>query len=102
MEGVRSPSPEVSDCLTKAVVRRCSLKKMFLKILQNSWENTCARFSFLRLQAAALKKRPWHRCFPVNFAKVLGRPFFIEYFYLGFVSDMGINDHRHYYQQNAK
>ena len=24
-----------------------------------------------------LKKRPWHRCFPVNFAKFLRAPFFI-------------------------
>ena len=30
----------------EAVVRRCSLKKMFLKISQNSQENTCARVSF--------------------------------------------------------
>ena len=25
-----------------------------------------------------LKKRPWHRCFPVNFAKFLRTPFFTE------------------------
>ena len=43
---------------------------MFLKIYQNSQENTCARASFL------LKKRLWHRCFPVNFAKILRTPFF--------------------------
>ena len=30
----------------EAVVRRCSAKKVFLKILQNSQENTCARASF--------------------------------------------------------
>ena len=35
MERVRSPSPEISDCLTKVVVRRCSLKKMSLKNSQN-------------------------------------------------------------------
>ena len=29
-----------------AVARRCSLKKVFLKFLQNSQENTCARVSF--------------------------------------------------------
>ena len=34
------------------VVRRCSVKKVFLEILQNSQENTCARVSFLiKLQA---------------------------------------------------
>ena len=36
----------------KAVVRGCSLKKVFLEISQNSQENTCARDSFLiKLQA---------------------------------------------------
>ena len=36
----------------EAVVRRCSVKKVFLKILQNSQENTRARVSFLiKLQA---------------------------------------------------
>ena len=48
------------------------------KIL-NSQENTCARVSFLiKLQAppaTLLKKRLWHRCFPVNFAKFLRTPF---------------------------
>ena len=47
-----------------------------LKILQNSHESTCVRVSFLiKLQgsglrpATLLKKRLWHRYFPVNFAK---------------------------------
>ena len=43
-----------------AVARICSVKKTFLEISQNSQENACARVSFL-------KKRLWHRCFPVNF-----------------------------------
>ena len=29
--------------------------------------------------ATLLKKRLWHRCFPVNFAKFLRTPFFIEH-----------------------
>ena len=29
--------------------------------------------------AALLKKRPWHRSFPVNFAKFLRTPFFTEH-----------------------
>ena len=33
--------------LMEAVVRRCSVKKVFLEISQNSQENTCARVSFL-------------------------------------------------------
>ena len=31
----------------EAVVQRCSVKKVFLEISQNSQENTCARVSFL-------------------------------------------------------
>ena len=37
---------------TEAVARRCSVKKVFLEISQNSQENTCARVPFLiKLQA---------------------------------------------------
>ena len=37
----------------EAVVHRCSLKKVFLEILQNSQENTCVRVSILiKLQAS--------------------------------------------------
>ena len=31
----------------QAIARRCSVKKVFLEISQNSQENTCARVSFL-------------------------------------------------------
>ena len=66
----------------EAVVRRCSVKKLFLEISQKSQENTCARVPFLiKLQAppaTLLKKRLWHRSFPVNFAKLSRTPFFIE------------------------
>ena len=69
---------------TEAVVRRCSAKKVFLEISQNSQENTCARIFFLiKLKASSLqlyfKKRLWHRCFSVNCAKFLKAPFFIEH-----------------------
>ena len=33
--------------IVKAVAQRCSVKKVFLEISQNSQENTCARVSFL-------------------------------------------------------
>ena len=60
-----------------------SVKKVLLEILQNSQENICARVSFLiKLQArpaTLLKKRLWHRCFPVNFVKILRTPFYIEH-----------------------
>ena len=49
---------------------RCSIKKVFLEISQNSQENICARDL-----KKNLKKNLWHRCFPVNFAKFLRTPF---------------------------
>ena len=60
---------------TEAVAQRCSVKKDFLKVLQNSQENTCTRLK----PSTLLKKRLWHRCFPVNFAKFLRTPFFTEH-----------------------
>ena len=66
-----------SCCKIEAVIQRCSLIRVFLKILQKSHENSCARVSFLmKLQ---LEKRIRHRCFPVNIAKFLRTPFFIEH-----------------------
>ena len=35
------------EAIAEAVVQRCSVKKAFLEISQNSQENTCARVSFL-------------------------------------------------------
>ena len=57
---------------TEATTRGVLSKKVFLKISQNSQENTCARVSFL---ITLLKKRLWHRCFLVNFAKFSRTPF---------------------------
>ena len=67
----------------EAVAQTSSVKKVFLEISQNSQENTCARVSFLKkLQTMAcnfIKKRLWHKCFPVNFAKFLRTPFLTEH-----------------------
>ena len=76
---------------TETVVRRCSVKKVFLEISQNSQENTCARdSSLMKLQGEAWDfinrealaqvwlatlKSEWQRCFPKNFAKFLRTPF---------------------------
>ena len=51
--------------------RGCSVEKVVLEMSQNSHENTCARVSLLTL----LKKRLWHRCLHVNFAKFLKTTF---------------------------
>ena len=54
----------------EAVVQRCSVKKVFLEISQNSQENTCARVSFLT------SCRP--EAFFCEFLKILRTPFFLE------------------------
>ena len=47
---------KIKGSITEAVVPRCSIKKVFLEILQNSEENTCARVPFLiKLQASGLQ-----------------------------------------------
>ena len=51
-------------CFDRSSHWRCFIKKVFLKISQ-SQKNTLTR----------VKKRPWHRCFPVNFTKFLKTPF---------------------------
>ena len=62
---------------TEAISSRCSVKKMFLKISQNSQENNCARaFSLIKFSTTLSKKRDWHKCFPLNFAKFLKISFF--------------------------
>ena len=49
----------------EAVVQRCSVKTVFLKIWENSQENTCVRVSFLiKLEASV----------PVNIVKFLRTP----------------------------
>ena len=45
-------------------------KKLFLKISQNSRENTVARVISL-IKMTLLKKGLWQMCFPVNFVKFL-------------------------------
>ena len=45
------------------------MKKGVLEISQNSQEKTCTRVTLL-------KKRLWHKCFPVNFAKFLRTLFY--------------------------
>ena len=71
--------------LLEAIVRRFSAKKVFLKILQNSHENTCARVSFLiKLQALAynfIKKEALAQVFSFEFCEIFKKFyfFFIEH-----------------------
>ena len=73
----------------EAVVQRCSVKKVFREISQNSQENTCVRVSIFNKVAGLIKKEVLHRCFPVNFAKFLRAPFIIEHLWwlLLFIKD---------------
>ena len=58
----------------KKVVLRSFAKFIGKQLCQSLFFNKVAG---LRL-ATVLKKRLWHRCFPLNFAKFLRTPFFIE------------------------
>ena len=61
--------------ILEAATRDVLWKNVFLEISQNSQENTCSRVSFNKVaglrSATLIKKRFWHRCFPVNFAEFL-------------------------------
>ena len=56
------------------VTRRCSIKKLFSEVLQNSQENACARVSFLiKLQAKTcsfIKKETLVQVFSCEFCKI--------------------------------
>ena len=59
--------------------RSCSLKKLFLKVLQNSQKSICVGVSDLLtvnrpLACNLLEKKIRHRCFLVNFANFLRMP----------------------------
>ena len=69
---------------SEADVRRCSVKKVFLKISQNSQEKHLCQWLFFNKvaglgPATLLKKSLWHRC-SVNFAKFLRTPFSTGHF----------------------
>ena len=63
----------------KRLIKYFKTTQVKLLQVQNSQENACARVSFLiKLLAeggTSSKERLWHRCFLVNFAKILGTPF---------------------------
>ena len=61
--------------LSEAVTRRYSVKYVLLEISQNSQETPVLE----PRPATLLKKKLWHRCFPVNLAKFLRTPFLTEH-----------------------
>ena len=68
---------------SEAVELRCSVRKVFSEISQNSQENTCARFSFLMmLQALGLLSISYlAKCLSVDAFKVgkTSETFFLSY-----------------------
>ena len=68
---------------TEAVVQRCSVKKVFLELLQNSQENTCVRVSFLiKLKVLGLQlyqKGTLAQLFFCKFCEISKSNFFIEH-----------------------
>ena len=62
------------DASTETVTKRCCAKKVFFKLLQNSQENTCARFFFLtNLQTEAsnfIKKESLARVSSCEFCEI--------------------------------
>ena len=66
--------------LTRSSHQRCSMKKGVLKnFTKFTGKHLCQSLIFNKLAvlrpATLLKKRLWHRCFPVNFVKFLRTPF---------------------------
>ena len=55
----RKKGKKEKNLVLEAVFRRCSIKKLSLKISQNSQENTCARLArvslLIKLQASGLQ-----------------------------------------------
>ena len=60
---------------SEAVVQRCSVKKVFLKISQNSQENNRTRASFLN----KVKKEALARACSCEFYEIFTNTFFIEH-----------------------
>ena len=63
----------------EAVVQRCSVKKLFLEISQNSQENTCTRASFFTKRHEAwnfIKKETLAQVFSYEFYEISKNTFF--------------------------
>ena len=84
LEQIKLPTTE-NEVNAEAVTQKCSVKKVFLKIFQNSKESTCARVSFLtKLQASALylqliKKETLVQVFYCEFCEISKNTFFTEH-----------------------
>ena len=67
--------------MSEAVARRCSIEKIFLKISQNSQENTCAIVFFNKVTGKAsylFKKEALAQVFSCEIREIFKNNFFIE------------------------
>ena len=69
---------------SEAVTQRCFVNKVVLRNLAKfTGKHMCQGLFFGKVTglwpATLLKKRLWHRCFPVNFVKFLQTPFLTEH-----------------------
>ena len=81
-------TPDVNNLHLLEIFRnshlRCSIKKGVLKNFSKFTGNNLCHGLFLNKIAGIRpltlsKKRPWHMCFPMNLAKFLRTPFYIEH-----------------------
>ena len=75
---------EAINCFFKSRQQRCSLKEGVLRNLAKfTGKHLCQSLFFKKFAGlrptTLLKKRLWHSCFPVNFAKFLRIPFLREH-----------------------
>ena len=80
---------------TEAVACRCSVKKVFLEISQNSQENVCARVSFLiKLHASGLQilvKKRLAQVFSCEFCEISKNTFSEEHLWVTAFNDTTLN-----------
>ena len=66
----------ISESSSEAVTRSCSVKKVFLKISQNSQENTCATVPFFFQTCIFIKKETLTHVFCCKFCDIFQNTFF--------------------------
>ena len=64
-----------SEVFPEAAIQRCSIKKGVLENFAKFTEKHLCQSLFFDKFATLLKKRLWHKCFPVDFAKFCRKPF---------------------------
>ena len=69
------PKDLIRECLYRGSHQRCSMKKVFLEILQDSQESTCARVSFL-MACNFIKKEALAQVFSCEFCESSKNTFF--------------------------